>query len=576
MGRPTLGRCLAGVVVVGPRAPVPALDATRAWHPVTVFAALTRSTVRRVIRRRGLALSFPCLHPRATAAPTDLAVAGCATTQMMSEWPAPLFCAFHAIDGEQQRHDTHASPPTFKECNVQALALPSLLSRDSGRQLRITDPTQNPHTQTHNTTDSTASPPSSNLAPVQEALEVRRRRQDAPPWLALVSRAFLQPGPTHSTPSTACATAHPPTHHRCSHSSSTASSRHVRARVCEAAPAALQGRRPWYVVGVGDVGGCGACMTRRSAGEQGLVGATGQRMGAGCSCTYALAASPRSGVYMPSQAGSGAPFLTSPTHPTNRHAGHRVRRRDLPAARGERGPGPRAGAHGPHDDHRRGLRLAHGLVHPALGEPRAAGALHGGPHEEVGGQRRLLRPLHRGLVRRQQPPAGPQRQRPAGPARGAVRFAPPVFSLSLSLFLGACRALRGARGHSSRLDPRTPPHPHPIPTSLPTTYALGFSYWTGANLLLQFVPQGLAAAVVANTLWSIAMSRALNAQTPAVAAALAAEEETGSSSSSISSRSSRSSRSDNSSSAFFHGLQRAGRQQQQKQQQQQQPQEQRH
>lgn len=58
------------------------------------------------------------------------------------------------------------------------------------------------------------------------------------------------------------------------------------------------------------------------------------------------------------------------------------------------------------------------------------------------------------------------------------------------------------------------------------TYASGLAYWSGANLLLfgVFGPQGVAATMVAQTLWNVKMSSALNMKTPEVEAELAKEE----------------------------------------------------
>lgn len=94
---------------------------------------------------------------------------------------------------------------------------------------------------------------------------------------------------------------------------------------------------------------------------------------------------------------------------------------------------------------------------------------------------------------------------------------------------------------------------------LAPTYALGFGYWAAAGLLL---PQGLGAAVVAQTIWSIAMSRALNISTPAVSAAVAAEQREQEAARAQQAKEER--RTANSSGAFFDRIQ----QQQQAQQQQ--------
>ena len=56
------------------------------------------------------------------------------------------------------------------------------------------------------------------------------------------------------------------------------------------------------------------------------------------------------------------------------------------------------------------------------------------------------------------------------------------------------------------------------------TYALGLGYWSGAHLLLaKFVPQGVVGLFLAQTVWSVYMSRQLNCKTPAVMEAVAAD-----------------------------------------------------
>ena len=95
---------------------------------------------------------------------------------------------------------------------------------------------------------------------------------------------------------------------------------------------------------------------------------------------------------------------------------------------------------------------------------------------------------------------------------------------------------------------------------LAPTYALGFGYWTAAGLLL---PQGLGFAVMAQTIWSIAMSRALNMKTPAVAAAVAAEQRQREQAAAQEAKEER--RTANASGAFFDRIQLQQQQQQQQQ-----------